>query len=132
MIMRSNVLLIMLVSVVGLGAGTLRAPEHGCPGSHPALTNITIVYNPAGITVSPPTANAHKGGVLRFNLFGTFGKVVSVQGKAGTTPDPSWINASGSNLKFYVCVPSDQTAGYYSYKVEAQDSPTLDPIVRIL
>ena len=47
-------------------------------------------------------------------------------------PDPLWISESGSNLKFYVCVPEDQADGNYQYKVEAEGSPPLDPVVRIL
>lgn len=133
MIMRSNVLLVLLVSVAGVGFWTLREPGHGCPGTHPALTNVTITYTPAGINVSPPTANAQKGGVLRFNLFGAFGTNVAVKGKAGTAPDPSWIDASGNNLKFFVCVPDTAEADdEYQYGVMADGSPPLDPVVRIL
>lgn len=132
MIMRSNILLTLIVAVVGASVFALRAPEHGCPGSHPAMTNMTIVYNPAGIHVSPPLANGHKGGVLRFNLFGAFGTNVSVMGKPGTLPDPSWISGSGSNLKFYVCVPPEQGDGYYRYNVVVDGIGVLDPIVRIL
>ena len=125
MIMRSTVLLVLLV---GVGAWALKPPAHGCPGSHPALKNITIVYSAAGIIVAPPIAIAHESGVLRFNLFGTTGKVVCVQGK---TPNAAWISECGSNLKFYVCVPPGQAEGDYYYKVEAAGSPPLDPMVRI-
>lgn len=133
MITRSNALLILVIAVIAQGVWAVKPPEHRCPGSHPAMTNITITYTPGGINVSPPMANAEKGGVLRFNLFGTFGTDVTVKGKPETSPDPSWIDKSGSNLRFYVCVPDNVKKGdKYKYGITADGSPPLDPVVRIL
>jgi hypothetical protein len=127
MIMRSYVPLTALVASVALLSFKLwAAAPHSCAGS--GTRTLTIIYNAAGIHVSPPEKTVQAGNILRFNLFGTSGKLVSVSGKSSGA---SWISGSGSNLKFYVCVPGDQPDGDYNYRVEAEGSPPLDPVITI-
>lgn len=130
MIMRRILLLILLIGVAGC---TVKAAGHNCPGKHPKIKNITIVYSKAKISVSPKRPIAYEGGVLRFNLFGKTGKLVKATGK---TNDDNWISGSGTKGKFFVCVPSDLLPkdvikAEYEYDASAAGSPTLDPVVRI-
>jgi hypothetical protein len=125
MIMRSSVLLLGLVAVISLFGLQFLGPPYPCTSPSPAIKNVTIMYNPAGITVAPPTQHARQGDVIRFNLFGTAGTMVAVQGKNSAA---SWINESGNNIFFYECVDEEQAPGDYEYRVEAYGSPSLDPV----
>jgi hypothetical protein len=93
--------------------------------------------------VAPDPQTADEGDVLRFNLVGGNGVLVSTSGK---TAEAGWLNGHGKKKAgkaesehFFVCVPTDLFEGEdediqdksFGYNVDAVGKPQLDPIVII-
>jgi hypothetical protein len=129
-------------------AGDMGKKDHprGCPDGNPGVVPITINYGDrhgATIMVTGPNQDVFEGDELQFNLVGSDNILVSTSGK---TPDAGWLNGSGkkkdgnpNSVRFSVCVPTDLFDGEpvdvqekdYSYNVDAEGRPTLDPIVPV-
>jgi hypothetical protein len=129
MITRSNILLILMVPVVATAAafGFIEPPEP-CPGANPGFVQINITHN-STTTSAPSIKTARANDILKFKRLGLPNKNLEVTGK--TTTD-FWVTGSGEN-HFFVCVPADAKYMHsYGYNVKPDDSPFLDPVVRIV
>lgn len=124
-VIRLTALLLLLAGLSGCGAKTAAKP---CPGSNPGFVQINIFYN-STTTSAPSVKIAHANDKLKFKLLGPPWKNVVVEGKEG---DDHWIDKSGNNKMFIVCIPADLGSQDYEYSVDPEDSPLLDPVVRIL
>lgn len=120
-------LLGVTIAVAGCAVGP---STDDCPD--PPVTPVTINFKKnTEIKVNPPNAQPYLGNVLKFNLVGDEGTMVTVEGKA-SDPDAAWISASGSGGPLYVCVHDglveDQT---YTYKITVDGVGVLDPEVTV-
>lgn len=124
MIIRHIVLLLLLVGV----SGCTKMAANPCPGSNPGFVQINITHN-STTTSAPAIKIAHPNDKLKFHLLGPPNKTVDVKEKTGSE---AWFK--GSDKKpFFVCVPADVKYPHdYGYSVQPEDSPLLDPVVRIL
>ena len=124
------------IPAVVLFAGCAVLPQSVGSCSNPQrATPVNISYqkqnNLVKVQAAPHRIDADRGDLIRFNINGSLGVLVSVKGKA-TDPDASWIAGNATAGSFYVCVPmSTNPNQVYSYEVDVDGIGFLDPEVRV-
>ena len=137
--LRISTLIVISALILGCEKGPtteLGPTTDNCVDPPITPTNINFAKNDV-IRVSPGTAEARRGDVLRFKLTGDAKTKVTISGKK-SYPDSSWIKGEGMGGKFfYVCVdpdldiPVDPGEKTYGYDIAVDGVGTLDPMVII-
>ena len=125
-----KILTTLLGAAVAMSGCAVGPSTPDCPDPPPTPITINFKKN-SGITVSPPNARPYLGNVLKFNLVGDSGTLVTIEGKA-SDPDSSWISGSGTKGPIFVCVKGDlEEERTYKYKITVDGVGILDPEVTI-
>lgn len=107
--------------------GTCTSPRQATP----VVIGYTQQNNLVRVQAAPHRINVDRGDLIRFQINGSLGNLVSVSGKA-TDPDAAWITGNATSGSFYVCVPMTTTKEQvYSYEVDVDGIGFLDPEVRV-
>jgi hypothetical protein len=128
-------LLLISPAVVILGGCAALPNSIGTCTNPQRATPVVISYaqqnNMVRVQAAPFRIEADRGDLIRFQIAGSSGNLVSVSGKA-TDPDAAWITGNATSGSFYVCVPMTTTEGQvYSYEVDVDGIGFLDPEVRV-
>ena len=109
-------------------------------------TYVTFKYNDSRMEINPKI-KTKAGTGLEFRLATKYDRkapvdyekmLVTIKGKEGTEPDPSWINVSGTYEKaapphhsLFQCIREGTPEGTYQYLITVEKLGTLDPRARV-